>query len=786
MLKNHLKIAWRNLRNRKAFSVINITGLAIGMAAVMLIAMWVQHEYSYDEFHANKTTLYKAWNRSTTSGEINCWDITCGPLGASLQQNYAGIKNATRVYWPINRLFNYRDKSVKASGNDVDKPFLTMFSFPLLSGNAEHALDEVNSIVITEHLAKKIFGNEDPMNKLVKVDNKSAYKVTGVLKDLPDNTQFDFEYLVSIAGNEFLRNDVAWNSNSYNTYVQLQPNVSAAAVNNEIKNILIQHSPTAETEIFLYPLPRWRLFAQFDNGIESGGRIQLVHLLMIIGGITLLIACINFMNLSTAQSQKRAKEVGVRKAIGIGRRGLIMQFLTESVLVAFIAGILAILLVQISLPFFDQLLEKRLSIGYSHPIYWLIFIGFILFCGLVAGSYPAFFLSSFKPVLVLKGTFKGGERRLVSPRKLLVIAQFSVAIILMISTVIIYRQIKFAQNRPVGYHINNLIEVPIEGDISKNYDLIKNDLLNNNTAVGMCKTSLGVTVDGSSGSGYTWEQKSPDQKRLIFSRFGTSGNFISTMGLQLKDGRDIDLNTHAMDSAACLLNETAVAKMGIKDPVGKYLFYDETPILIVGVFKDFIMRSPYSEVSPMIVFGTKKWANNIVIRLNPNTGTAKNIQVAERVFKKYNPAFPFAFQFVDKQYEQKYNDQKQTGALAALFAGLTIFISCLGLFGLTAYMAENRSKEIGIRKVLGASVANITRMLTTEFITLVILAFILAVPVALWAMNNWLEHFSYRIQIGWATFVMVGGAAILIAILTVSAQALKAALADPVKSITAQ
>lgn len=756
------------------------------MAAVMLIGLWVQHEFSYDQFHANKASLYKVWNRSTSQGEVYCWDITSAPVGEALKQNYPGIKNAARTYWPINRLFNYGDKSIKASGNDVDKAFLTMFSFPLLSGNAEHALDDVNSIVITEHLAQKIFGSEDPMNKLVKIDNKSAYKVTGILKELPGNTQFDFEYLVSIAGNDYLRNDVAWNSNSYNTYVQLQPNVSIDAVNNEIKNIVHQHDPTQTTEIFLHPLSRWRLFSEFKNGKEAGGRIQLVQLLMIIGGITLLIACINFMNLSTAQSQKRAKEVGVRKAIGIGRGGLIMQFLTESVLVAFIAGILALLLVQTSLPFFSQLLEKRLFIPYSHPTYWLTFIGFMLFCGLVAGSYPAFFLSSFKPVLVLKGTFKGGERKLFSPRKLLVIAQFSVAIILMISTVIIYRQIKFAENRPIGYNINNLIEVPIEGDISKNYALIKNDLLDNNAAVGICKTSLGVTVDGSNGNGYTWDEKSADQKMLNFSRFGTSGNFISTMGLQLTGGRDIDINAHPMDTAACMLNETAVAKMGLKDPVGKSVFYNETPILIVGVFKDFIMRSPYSDVSPMIVFGTKKWANNIVIRLNPNTSTAKNIQLAEQVFKKYNPAFPFAFQFVDKQYEQKYNDQQQTGALAALFAGLTIFISCLGLFGLTAYMAENRSKEIGIRKVLGASVANITRMLTTEFIALVVLAFILAVPVALWAMNGWLQNFAYRIQIGWTTFVMVGCTAILIAILTVSVQAIKAALADPVKSITAE
>lgn len=786
MLSNNLKIAWRNLRTKKAFSFINITGLAIGMAAVMLITLWVQHEYSYDEFHTNKANLYKVWNRTTAQGEVYCWDVTSGPMGAALKQDYPGIENATRIYWSINRLFNYGDKVIKAKGNDVDKAFLTMFTFPLISGDAEHALDDLHNIVITEHLAKRIFGSEEPMNKLVKIDNKTAYKVTGVLKELPGNTQFDFEYLVSIAGNEYLRNDLSWGNNSYNTYVQLSPHTSLATLSKEIRNIIIKHDPKAETEIFLHPLSKWRLFSGFENGKEAGGRIQLVRLLLIIAGTTLLIACINFMNLSTAQSQKRAREVGVRKAIGVNRWGLIQQFLTESILIAFISGVIALLMVQLSLPFFNQLLGKDLLIDYTHPVYWLAFFGFMLCSGLLAGSYPAFFLSSFKPVLVLKGVFKGGKKSFFAPRKLLVIAQFSVAIILMISTLVIYRQIKFAQNRPIGYHINNLIEVPIEGDISKNYDLIKSDLLNNSAAIGTCQTSLSVTVDGSNGNGFKWEEKTPDQERINFSRFGTSGNFIATMGLTLKEGRDIDITTHPMDSAACMLNETAIAKMGIKDPVGKYIYNNETPLLIVGVFKDFIIRSPYSDVSPMIVFGTTKWTHNMVIRLNPNIATAKSIALTEQVFRKYNPAYPFDFQFVDKRYEQKYNDQQQTGALSSLFAGLTIFISCLGLFGLTAYMAENRSKEIGIRKVLGASVTNITRMLTTEFLVLVIIAFVIAVPTAWWAMNEWLQNFSYRIEIGWGIFAIVGCAAMLIALATVSVQAIKAALIDPVKSIMSE
>jgi ABC-type antimicrobial peptide transport system permease subunit len=782
MLKNYLKIALRNLRTKKGFTVINISGLAIGMAAAILIGLWAQNEFSYDNFHANKATLYKAWNRTNAPGEKYCWDVTSSPLAHALTANFPGIKASARIYWPINRLFNYGDKSLKATGNDVDPAFLTMFTFPLLSGDAQHALDGPNNIVITEHLAQKIFGSENPMNKLVRINNKDTYTITGVLKELPNNTEFDFEYLVSLAANEKNYTDGSWGNNSYYTYVQLQPNVSADQINRQIKDIILRNDPRAGAEVFLHPIGKWRLYSRFENGKVAGGRIEIVRLLLLIGGIILLIACINFMNLSTAQSQKRAREVGVRKVMGARRWGLINQFLSESILVAAIAGILAILIVQASLPAFNRLIEKNLAIQYSNPLFWLALGSFIVCSGLIAGSYPAFFLSSFQPVKVLKGAFKGSVSFL-NPRKILVVLQFSVAIVLVVSTIVVYRQIQFAQNRDTGYSIKNLIEVPIEGDINKNFEPIKQDLLNSGAATAICKTSLDVTIDGAISAGFTWDSANPSQQQLSFSRFGTSGDFVRTMGLQLLEGRDIDIVNHPTDSAACLLNATAIKKMGITNPVGKYINPGTNPLLIVGVIKDFIINSPYRDVSPMIVLGTKYWTYNTVIRLNPATGIARNIRLAEQVFKKYNPAYPFSFKFVDKQYEQKYNDQKQTASLAALFAGLTICISCLGLFGLAAYMAENRSKEIGIRKVLGASAAGIAQMLTREFVALVILAIVIATPVAWWLMSKWLTNFTYRISIGWASFVLAGGTAILIAALTVSIHAIKAATANPVKSI---
>jgi ABC-type antimicrobial peptide transport system permease subunit len=781
MIKSYFKIAFRNLQNKIAFSFINITGLAIGMAGAILIFAWAQNEYSYDNFHANKNTLYRVWNRTMPPGDITCWDVTSGPMGKALKDGFPEIKSAARVYWETNRLFNYGDNSLKAKGNDVDKQFLTMFTYPLVQGSAAHALDDVNSLVITQRLAKKIFGNAEPMNKLVKINNKDVYKVTGVLKDLPNNTLFHFDYLVAL--NDKLYGD-SWNSSDYNTYVQLQPNANINQLNAKIKGITMKYSPTSRQEVFLHPMSKWHLYSDFQNGQIVGGRIDVVHLLLGIAGIILLIACINFMNLSTAQSQKRAREVGVRKVIGASRISLITQFLSESVIIAFIAGIIALIMVALCLPAFNQFTQTNLSIGYANPTLWLAFIGFILFTGLLAGSYPAFLLSGFRPVKVLKGaSLFTGATNWFNPRKVLVVLQFSVAVVLVVTTIVVYRQIKFAQSRDTGYNINNLVEVPVEGDIKKNYDVIKNELINSGAAIAMCRTSLDITVDGSGTGGLKWDGMSDDKKQMTFSQFGTSGDFISTTGMKMLEGRDIDFNAYPSDSAACMFNATAIKQMGIKDPIGKLIQMGSTSIKIVGVFNDFIINSPYYNVNPMIVLGSKTWSHNTIIRLNTQNTVSKNLQLIEAVFKKYNPAYPFTYKFADKEYQEKFSDEQQTGTLALIFAGLTIFISCLGLFGLASYMAENRSKEIGIRKVLGASVAGIAQMLTREFVTLVIIAIILATPVAWWAASKWLQGFTYRINIGWLTFVVAGSVAIVIAIITVSAQSIKAAMANPVNTI---
>ncbi|MEO7313778.1 MAG: ABC transporter permease [Ginsengibacter sp.] len=786
MFKNYFKIAWRNLRKNKTTSFINLFGLAIGMAGVILIGTWVQNELSFEQFHADNDNLYKVWNRSAGPGEIGTWDVTSGPLGKALEKDFPEVKNTSRIYWSTDRLFNYADKNIKAKGNEVDKPFLSMFTFPLLQGDPNHALDDIHSIVLTENLAKNIFGKEDPLNKIVKLDNKENYKITGVLKNLPNNTEFDFEYLISLTpdAGRFYGGE-SWETNTFYTYVLLQPNTNIGQFNDKIKKEIVRYSPEAQTEIFLHPMSKWHLYSRFENGKVAGGRIEIVHLLMLIGGLILLIACINFMNLSTAQSQKRAKEVGVRKVIGAGKGGLISQFLCESILVAFMAGVLALGIVQLFLPSFNQLIEKSLSINYANPLLWISLIGFVLFTGLLAGSYPAFFLSSFKPVSVLKGSFKGAQN-LFNPRKILVVLQFSVAIVLVISTLVIYKQIQFVQNRDNGYNVKNLVEVPIEGDVEKNYDLIKTELINSGAVTAMSKTGFGVTLDASYGAGFNWDGMDKALENLNFSIYRSGGDFIKTMGMKLEIGRDIDFTHYPGDSSSVMINEMAVEKMGMKDPVGKIIRSGDKPLTIVGVFKDFIIGSPYKEVRPMLVRGYDKWNFNTVLRLNEHNSITKNLNTAQNIFKKYNSAYPFTYQFVDQEYAQKFKDEKQTGSLAGLFAGLTIFISCLGLFGLAAFMAENRSKEIGIRKVLGANVTGIIKLLSREFVLLVTISIGIAVPVGWWAMNKWLEDFTYRINIGWQVFAITGVMAIVIALLAVSFHAVKAAIANPVKSLRAE
>src|SRR5579862_3560662 len=788
MLINFFKIASRNIVRGKWFSVINISGLSIGMASAMLILLWVQNELSYDRFYKNTDRLFQSWNRDRSNKGIECWNVTPKPLALALKQNYPEIEKATRVNWDETLLFSVGDKKINVVGTMVDPDFLTMFEFPFIKGSMNTALNNPGNIVITQKLSKKLFGDEDPMGRTVKLDNKYNFTVSGLMKDLPNNTQFDFEYLLPWSimkpRNE---DDSSWGNNSTRNYVLLKPNTNIVSVNAKIKDIIESHGQKDWTvQSFLYPVSQLRLYSNFENGIPSGGKIQSVEVFTLIAILILLIACINFMNMSTARSEKRAKEVGIRKVIGAHKKSLVLQFIGESILLSFVAAIFALIFVQLCLPAFNLLTTKQLIIEYGSLYFWTLFAAFILFTGIVAGSYPAFFLSSFRPVAVLKGTFKK-VNALMGPRKILVVLQFTFAIILIISTIIIEQQVKYAQERQTGYNKDNIINTFISGDVNKNYELIKNDLLSNNIALSLSKTSAPLTEGWSSG-GADWKGKSLND-RTEFNFYNTDGNIVKTAGLQLMQGRDIDIKNFPSDSTAVLLNESAVKVMGFKNPIGQIIDHGawDADWHVIGVIRDFILQSPYETIKPMVIQGPHaNWLNNIHIRLNGQNSTAENIVAVERIFKLYNPEYPFNYHFVDEDYGKKFADEQTTGTLTSLFAGLTVFISCLGLFGLAACMAEIRRKEIGVRKVLGASVASITTLLSKDFISLVLIAIIVASPVALWAMSKWLANYNYHVPISWWIFLIAGLLAILIALLTVSFQAIRAAIAKPVKSLRSE
>ncbi|HNP22263.1 MAG TPA: ABC transporter permease [Panacibacter sp.] len=785
MVKNFFKIAFRNLFRSKGFSFINIAGLAVGMASAILILLWIQNEMSYDQFHANKDRIYEAWNKAAFSGELHAWNTTPKVLARTLERDIPEVEQSVRVDWPGNKLFSIGEKRITAKGSIVDSNFLQVFSFPLLKGNPKMVLQEMHSVVLTETFAKKLFGNEDPMGKVLKIDNKENFTVTGVLSDLPNNTRFDFEYLLPWSYKRFLGDDDEyWGNNSTRTYVMLRPNASIASANSKIKLIKQKYDKDEEKwEMFLYPMSKWRLYSSFTDGVEDGGGlIEFVKLFGIIAAFILLIACINFMNLSTARSEKRAKEVGIRKVVGARKGSLISQFIGESILLAFIAGVLALGIVQLSLPAFNELTDKKLFIDYGNVNFWAAAIGFVVFTGIIAGSYPAFFLSSFQPVKVLKGTFKK-TNALVTPRKVLVVLQFTFAIILIICTIIVKQQINYAQSRETGYNKENLIYHFFTGDIEKNYDLIKSELLSSSIAASVTKTSAPLTESWSDGWGQEWEGKDPNDK-TDFYRYDEDQDLGKTAGLTFIQGRDFDPRQYPTDSNAMIINESALKVFKFKDPLGKIVKDNGQDWHIVGVIKDFILTNPYQPTKPMLIYGLNSgWFQTMLIKLNHNNATADNLKRAEDIFKKYNPEYPFEYKFIDEEYEQKFQSETRIAVLASLFAGLTIFISCLGLFGLATYMAENRIKEIGVRKVLGASVTGITALLSKDFLKLVFLSFLIATPIAWWAMNTWLANYPYHVSIQWWVFAITAFVSILIALISVAYQAVRAAVANPVKSL---
>ncbi len=776
----------RNLRGGGSYSAINVGGLAVGMAAAMIIFVWIRHEWSHDRFHSKEKQLYATWSRSVFDGSLRCWQWTPPIMGPTLKEDYPEIVATARTTSVRDFLYGVDDKKVNISTCSTDPDFLTMFDFPLLSGNAETALNDPYSVVLTETAAVRLFGNENPVGKSVLVDNQYPMTVTAVMKDLPGNTAFQFEALFPIPFMKVIGwYSEDWTANTLQTFVELQPGADPKKVNSTIRDIVKEHTDhQAQAEIFLYPLSQQHLYSRFENGVPTGGLIDTLRIFGWVAISILLIACINFMNLSTARSEKRAKETGVRKVLGSKRSSLIGQFIGESTLTAFIAGTIALLMVVSILPAFNALMGTSMTLGADSGWFWLAFSGFILVTGLLAGSYPAFYLSSFLPVKVLKGMFKK-ERALVAPRKVLVVVQFTVACFLIVATLVIHRQVQYAQDRETGYDKDQLVYCMLNGDMYKNYELIKQELLGSGAAMSVTKTFSPMTAAWSNTWGIEWEGKNPDE-RVLVDLYYADVDWTKTVGTTIVEGRDIDIHTYSTDSTAMLLNETAVKLMNFDHPVGEIVKMHDRDWHVVGVVKDFIIRSPYNPVNPMVIGGPEGGLGVMHARLNKANKTSDNLARMEAVFKKYNPAYPFEYTFVDEAYARKFLAEQRTGTLASWFAGLTIFISCLGLFALAAYMAETRKREIGIRKVLGASVKDVVSLLSKEFLILVSISVIIASPAAWWGMNQWLGDYAYHTDIPWWLFVAVGFIGLSIALITVGWQALRAAMADPVKSIKAE
>jgi putative ABC transport system permease protein len=791
MIRNYLKIAWRNLLKNKTYSFINIAGLAAGMAVAMIIGLWISDEVSANRDFKNYGSIYQIMMHQTFDGKRGTQTSIPYPLGEELKAKYPDFKGVAICDWGSSRSLVYGDKKISKYGHYIGEDAIDMFSLKILSGD-KNPLHELNSIVLTEETAKALFPNENPLNKIVRLDNTIDLKVTAIVSKLPKNASFNFDYLVPFQLQESIYpwikqfHKTNWGNNSWQIFVQLKDHATEKSVDAKIKNVVISHFTDENTlkiikpEVFIHPMAKWRLYGDFENGVNTGGFIKYVRMFGILGLVVLLIACINFMNLSTARSEKRAKEVGVRKAVGSNRKQLIRQFLSESLFISVLAFLFALAIVALVLPYFNQLTDKEMSLNISNPLFWLIMIAFTLLTGLLAGSYPAFYLSSFNPVNVLKGNLKLGRSDAL-PRKILVVIQFASSVILMIGTTVIYQEIQFGKNRPIGFDNRGLISVFWSEDISKNYTALRTDLLSTGAVVSICKSNSPPSEIYSNNNGWEWKGSQPAEKTVIFSTIATDYDYAKTMGIKLLAGRDFSRDY--ADSNSVILNQAAVKRMGLKNPVGEQLKWNGKNMTVVGIIPDVQMESPFRPISPLTIVFSKDWVGFVDVRMNPKMSASAVLKRIQPIFDKYNPAFPFVYQFADTEYAKKFSYEELVGNLAAIIAVIAIFISCLGLFGLASFTAEQRIKEIGVRKVLGASVLSLWQLLSKDFVKLVLISCVIAIPVAWYFMNEWLKGYDYKINIGIGIFVIVITLAIIITLVTVSFQAIRAAMANPTKSL---
>lgn len=785
MLRNFILIAIRNFKKDGVYSAINISGLSIGIVCSILILLWVVDEVSFDRFIPKSDRLYQIWISAEFDGSINNWNSVPLPTYDAMKTANSNITNSVVTGWGGERLLTVGDTRIIKHGYYVSEEFLDMFEFPMVQGSREVALDDPLSIILSESLAKTLFGDEDPIGKTVTVEDQGVVQVTGIVKEVPENSTFKFDYLLTWKYREkynewVVENRTRWGNYSFQVFIELNDPSNAQEVEDAVRNMLAEHGEDEiKSTFFLHPMHEWRLYSNFDeNGKQNGGRSDYVQLFSVIAIVILVMACINFMNLATARSEKRAREVGVRKSMGSNRFELIFQFIGESIFITAIAYIIAILLTEVSLPFFNDLVEKQLFIDYSSLTFWGLSIVGILLVGIVSGSYPAFYLSSFDPVKTLKGTSKIGAGA-ITPRKILVVLQFGCAVLLMISTIVIFNQIELVKNRDLGYNQESLISVELTNDLRDHYDALKEDLLQSGAVESMTRSNSEIT-NVSSNNFLGWPGK-PEEQRVMFVTITAEYDYAKTMGIEVLNGRDFSKD-FASDTGAIVVNQAALDIMGLEDPIGTQLDLWGEKRPLIGVVDNALMGSPYEPVRPMFVV-LNDWGGYISVRLKKTNDLQASLATVEKLFVKHNPAYPFEYNFADVEFAQKFSDIALTQKLATIFSILSIIITGLGLFGLASYTAEQRVKEIGIRKVLGATVSNLMVLISKDFTKLVIMAFVLASPFAWYLLDQYLDRYTIRVDISWWIFPAVGIVILIFALAIVAEKARSAATANPVNSL---
>ena len=785
MFRNYFIITIRNLFKNGFYSFINIAGLSIGITCSILILLWVHDEISYDKFIPKVDRVYQVWAKAFFDGKVSNWTSVPLPTYEAMKTRDSNIKRAVVTDWGGSHLLTVGETRLTKKGYFASEEFLEVFEFPLKTGDATQVMDDPRSIIITEATAKAMFGDEDPINKVIRIDNENDLKVTGVLYNLPSNSSFQFDFLMTWKFREQIsdwvrRNTTNWGNYSFQVFVELNDAKNEAAVNKSIKMMLQEHDQKdTKPEFYIYPMLRWRLYSSFENGVETGGMNEYVQLFTIIAVFIIVIACINFMNLATARSERRAREVGIRKSVGSRRFELILQFVGESTFISLVAFVIAVLAAQLLLPYYNQLVEKQLVIDYTSKEFWIFSLSLIFITGIVSGSYPAFYLSSFQPVKVLKGKVSVGKGA-STPRKVLVTAQFGFSILLIIGTIVIYQQIELVKSRALGYDQENLITVGYNNEVSKNYKPIKLELLETGVVEAVTKSNSAIT-DINSNNFLGWPGK-PEELRVIFTTIATEYDYAKTMGIKILEGREFSEDFKS-DTAAILVNKAGIELMNLKDPIGTELDLWGGKRKLIGILDNVLMGDPFEPIKPLFAVLDPEWIDVVSVRLKKTNDLQGSLDKVKAVFEKHAPAYPFEYKFSDVEFQKKFTTINLTSSLASLFSSLAIIITGLGLFGLASYTAEQRTKEIGIRKVLGATVSSLVGLMSRDFSRLVLLAFVLSAPLAWWLLSWYLERYTIRTSIGWWVFPVTGLIALLFAIAIVSTQALRAAHANPASSL---